>query len=42
VRTTLDVPELQHKRLKVAAIEKGKTIRELLLELLEKEGITNR
>lgn len=42
VRTTLDVPELQHKRLRLAAIEQGTTIRDLILALLEKEGIKNR
>jgi len=42
VRTTLDVPVLQHKRLRLAAVERGTTIRDLILELLEKEGIKNR
>ena len=41
VRTTVDVPELQHRRLKIAAVQRGMTIRELLLELLDREGITN-
>ena len=41
-RVTLDLPEAQHRRLKIAAIEAGITMRQLILELLEREGITNR
>lgn len=41
-RVTLDLPEAQHKRLKIAAIEAGTTMRQLILDLLEREGITNK
>ena len=41
-RITIDVPELQYKRLKIAAIEAGVTMRQLVLELMELGGITNR
>jgi hypothetical protein len=35
------MPELQHKRLKIAAIEAGITMRQLILALLDREGITD-
>lgn len=41
-RVTLDLPEAQHRRLKIAAIEAGTTMRQLILDLLEREGITNK
>lgn len=39
VRMTLDLPESQHIRLKIAAIKRRVTVRRLVMELLEKEGI---
>jgi len=42
VRITVDLPEAQHKRLKIAALNGGITLRQLILELLEREGITDR
>lgn len=39
VRMTLDLPESQHIRLKIAAIRRRVTVRRLVMELLEKEGI---
>lgn len=41
-RVTVDIPEAQYKRLKYAAIEARTTMRQLILDLLEREGITNR
>lgn len=41
MRITVDIPTAQHKRLKLAAIESGVTVRQLILELLEREGITD-
>jgi hypothetical protein len=41
-RITIDLPEVQHKRLKIAAIEAGTTVRQLVMDLLEREGITSK
>jgi hypothetical protein len=40
-RITLDLPEAQHRRLKIAAIEGGTTMRQIIIDLLEREGIRN-
>ena len=37
VRLTIDTPERMHKRLKIRAIEKGISMRDYILQLLEKE-----
>ena len=37
VRLTIDTPEQMHKRLKIRAIEKGISMRDYILQLLEKE-----
>lgn len=39
VRVTLDIPERQHMRLKIAAIRRRVTLREFMMQLLEREGI---
>jgi hypothetical protein len=39
VRVTLDIPESQHVRLKIAAIRKRVTLREFMIQMLEREGI---
>ncbi len=37
VRLTIDTPEGMHKKLKIRAIEKGISMRDYILQLLEKE-----
>ncbi len=37
VRLTIDTPEQMHKKLKIRAIEKGISMRDYILQLLEKE-----
>jgi hypothetical protein len=39
VRVTVDLPESQHVRLKIAAIRKRVTLREFMIQMLEREGI---
>jgi len=39
VRVTLDIPESQHMRLKIAAIRRRVTLRAFVMQLLEREGI---
>jgi len=39
VRMTLDLPESQHMRLKIAAIRKRMTLRKFMIEMIEREGI---
>jgi hypothetical protein len=39
VRVTLDIPQRQHTRLKIAAIRKRVTLRAFMIQLLEREGI---
>jgi hypothetical protein len=39
VRVTLDIPESQHMRLKIAAIRRRVTLREFMMQMLEREGI---
>lgn len=36
---TLDIPESQHMRLKIAAIRRRVTLRQFMMQLLEREGI---
>jgi hypothetical protein len=36
---TLDIPESQHMRLKIAAIRRRLTLRKFMMQLLEREGI---
>ena len=36
---TLDLPESQHMRLKIAAIRKRMTLRKFMIEMIEREGI---
>ena len=36
---TLDIPESQHMRLKIAAIRRRITLREFMMQMLEREGI---
>jgi hypothetical protein len=36
---TLDIPESQHMRLKIAAIRRRVTLREFMMQMLEREGI---
>jgi hypothetical protein len=42
VRTTVDLPMSQHRRLRIEAAKRGITIKDLIRDLLEKEGIRNR
>jgi len=42
VRITVDIPRDEHKRLKIAAVRGGISVRELILGLLQREGITRR
>lgn len=37
MKTTIDIPEPTYKRAKVAAIERGQTLRQLLLDALARE-----
>ncbi len=37
VRLTIDTPESMHRKLKIKAIEKGVSMRDYILQLLEKE-----
>ncbi len=37
VRMTIDTPELMHKRLKIKTIEKGLSIRDYILRLIEND-----
>jgi hypothetical protein len=39
VRVTLDIPESQHMRLKIAAIRRRTTLQDFMIKLLEREGI---
>jgi hypothetical protein len=39
VRVTLDIPESQHMRLKIAAIRRRVTLQDFMINLLEREGI---
>jgi len=41
VRITVDVPELQYRKLRIAALDRRITGRQLVLELLTREGISN-
>lgn len=37
MKTTIDIPEPIYKRAKVAAIERGQTLRQVLLDALDRE-----
>jgi hypothetical protein len=41
VRITVDVPERQHRKLRIAALDRRTTVRQLVLELLAREGISD-
>jgi hypothetical protein len=37
MKTTIDIPDALYKKAKIRAIERGQTLREIVLESLEKE-----
>jgi hypothetical protein len=41
VRITVDVPRRQHRQLRIAALDRRVSVRQLVLDLLAREGINN-
>jgi predicted HicB family RNase H-like nuclease len=41
VRITVDVPERQHRNLRIAAYDRRVSVRQLVLDLLAREGISD-
>jgi hypothetical protein len=41
VRITVDIPERQHRKLRIAVLDRRTTAQQLVLELLAREGIND-